>query len=155
MMVLWAHRTSPRTAIGETPFRLAYGSEALIPLEIGIPSNRVEQFDPIANEEGIQSNVDLVDEVRDKAAAQIAAYQQRTAMYYNKHVKERMFRVGDLVLQEVEASNPQALGKLMPNWEGPYLVADSPRIGSYKLQTMDGTIIKNTWHASRLRKYYQ
>ena len=29
--VLWAYRTTVRTPTGETPFRLAYGSEAVIP----------------------------------------------------------------------------------------------------------------------------
>lgn len=41
MMVLWAHRTTPRMATGETPFKLAYGSESLVPVEIGVPSTRV------------------------------------------------------------------------------------------------------------------
>ncbi|KAL2230406.1 UNVERIFIED_CONTAM: Gag-Pol polyprotein [Sesamum indicum] len=33
--VLWAYRTTPRTSTGETPFSLVYGSEAVIPAEIG------------------------------------------------------------------------------------------------------------------------
>ena len=31
-----------RTPTGETPFRLAYGSEAIIPTEVGITSYRVD-----------------------------------------------------------------------------------------------------------------
>lgn len=60
-----------------------------------------------------------------------------------------------MVLTEAEASTPQQIGKLMPNWEGPYKVIDTPRIGTYKLQDLDGSVIKNTWHASQLRRYYQ
>ena len=33
--VLWTYRTTARTPTGETPFRLAYGSEAVIPAEVG------------------------------------------------------------------------------------------------------------------------
>ena len=40
--VLWAYRTTPRIPTGESPFSLAYGTEAMIPLEIGLPSSRVE-----------------------------------------------------------------------------------------------------------------
>ena len=31
--VLWAYRTTARTSVGETPFSLAYGTEAVIPVE--------------------------------------------------------------------------------------------------------------------------
>ncbi|GAU39748.1 hypothetical protein TSUD_219910 [Trifolium subterraneum] len=40
--VLWAYRTTPHSTTGETPFRLAYGTEAVIPVEIGEPSRRIE-----------------------------------------------------------------------------------------------------------------
>ncbi|XP_077215762.1 uncharacterized protein LOC143850388 [Tasmannia lanceolata] len=40
--VLWAYRTTPRTATGESPFSLTFGVEAVIPIEIGIPSPCVE-----------------------------------------------------------------------------------------------------------------
>jgi len=36
--VLWVYRTTTKTSIGETPFSLVYGAEALIPVEIGEPS---------------------------------------------------------------------------------------------------------------------
>ena len=38
--VLWAYRTTARTSIGETPFRLTYGTEVVIPIEVGIISIR-------------------------------------------------------------------------------------------------------------------
>ena len=37
--VLWAYRTTSRTSTKETPFSRAYGVEALIPVEIGVPSS--------------------------------------------------------------------------------------------------------------------
>ena len=36
--VLWAYRMTSKTSTGETPFLLAYEIEALIPVEVGIPS---------------------------------------------------------------------------------------------------------------------
>ncbi|GKF58894.1 reverse transcriptase domain-containing protein [Tanacetum coccineum] len=36
--VLWAHRTSIKQSNGETPFSLTYGSKAVIPAEISIPT---------------------------------------------------------------------------------------------------------------------
>uniref|UniRef100_A0A2N9G674 Uncharacterized protein n=1 Tax=Fagus sylvatica TaxID=28930 RepID=A0A2N9G674_FAGSY len=38
--------TTPRRSTGETPFSLAYGSEAVIPLEIGLPTLRTSEWEP-------------------------------------------------------------------------------------------------------------
>nr|XP_016499424.1 PREDICTED: uncharacterized protein LOC107818028 [Nicotiana tabacum] len=38
--VLWAYRTTSKISTGATPFSLVYGSEALIPVEVGKPSIR-------------------------------------------------------------------------------------------------------------------
>ena len=50
--------------MGETPFRLAYGSEAVIPVEVRHTSYRVENYDESKNDEAIRLQLDLVDEVR-------------------------------------------------------------------------------------------
>ena len=40
--VVWAYRTTARTPTGETPFRVTYGTEAVIPVEVGASSIRQE-----------------------------------------------------------------------------------------------------------------
>ena len=42
--VLWAYRTTARTPTGETSFRLAYGTDVIIPAEVGLTSYRVENY---------------------------------------------------------------------------------------------------------------
>ena len=42
--VLWAYRTTMRTLTGETPFKLAYGSKAVIPAEVHMTSHRGESI---------------------------------------------------------------------------------------------------------------
>ena len=37
---LWAYRTTHKTATGHTPFSLALGSEAMIPVELEVPTHR-------------------------------------------------------------------------------------------------------------------
>ena len=51
--ILWAYRTTARTPTGETPFRLTYRSEAVIPAEVGITSYRVHNHDENRNDEAI------------------------------------------------------------------------------------------------------
>ena len=40
-LALWAYRTSQRTTTGYTPFSLVYGSEAVLPTEILVPTARL------------------------------------------------------------------------------------------------------------------
>ena len=61
--VLWAYRTTVRTPIGETSFRLAYRTGAVIPTEIGLTSYRVDSYSEETNEEELRLQLDLVDEV--------------------------------------------------------------------------------------------
>jgi hypothetical protein len=36
--------------------------------------------------------------------------------------------------------------KLAPPWEGPFIVTEVLRLGTYKLQTADGEVFANTWN---------
>ena len=62
--VLWAYRMTARTPTGETPFQLAYGSEAVIPTEVGLISYRIRNHDEGGNDDSMHLYLDLVDEVR-------------------------------------------------------------------------------------------
>ena len=52
--VLWAYRTTARTPTGETPFRLTYGADAVIPAEVGLTSYRVQNYMEDKNEEAMR-----------------------------------------------------------------------------------------------------
>ncbi|KAK3012405.1 hypothetical protein RJ639_012054 [Escallonia herrerae] len=153
--ILWAYHTTTRTATGETPFSLAFGTEAIIPLEIGLPSARLVTYNPDTNDAGLRGNLDLLDETRDQVAMRLAAYQHRVAKFFDKRVRSHTFRIGDLVLRRMDVSIPRdAIGKLSPNWEGPYSVIKLGGPGSYQLETLDGKAIPRTWNARILRQYY-
>ena len=133
---------------------LAYGAEAVVPVEIMQASPRIKAFDQETNEEGMRLALDLIDEVRDEANARNMEHQKKASFYYNLRVKERFFRQGDLVLRKIEASGVGQKGKLAPNWEGPYRVKETIGRGSYKLETLEGNEVPRTWHASNLKVYY-
>ena len=114
--VLWACRTMARTPTGETPFRLTYGNEAVIPAEIGLTSYRVDNHGEVRNDEAIRLQFDLVDEVKVVAEQRLARYQDRMAKHYNSRVRHRDFKVGDLILRKVMgAARDPTQGKLGPN----------------------------------------
>ena len=70
--VLWVYWTTARTPTGETPFRLTYGADAVIPAEIGLTSYRVQSYTEDKNEETMRLQLDLVDEARAMAKQRLA-----------------------------------------------------------------------------------
>ena len=114
--ILWAYRTTARMPIGETPFRLTYGSEAVIPAEVGLTSYKVDNHDERKNDEAIRLQLNLVKEVRETAEQRLARYQDRMAKHYNSRVRHRDFQVGDLILRKVMGTTKDPTqGKLGPN----------------------------------------
>ena len=137
--VLWAYRKTSRTSTGETPFSLAYGVEAIIPVEVGIPSLWRETYNPDENRALMSYELDLLE---DLAALRTASYKRRSERYFNSKVKERRFKEGDLVLRKVLPNMKEFnIGVLGPNWEGPYIIADVLRPGTYKLKRLDGKTV--------------
>ncbi|XP_074323515.1 uncharacterized protein LOC141660432 [Apium graveolens] len=126
-------RDKPRTSTGETPFKL------MLPIEVGSPSHRAINFNKVANKEGLRTNMELIDEVRDQAVTKMEKYKEKTKEHFSKKSRVKNFQVGDLVLRDTEASDPTNTGKLMPKWEGPYKVKEFLRPGTYKLLNLDGS----------------
>ena len=70
--VLWAYQTTVRTPTGKTPFRLTYGVDAVIPVEVGLTTYRVQNYMEDENEEAMCLKLDLVDEARATAEQRLA-----------------------------------------------------------------------------------
>ena len=154
--VLWAYRTMQKSATRETPFALAFGTEAVAPVEVGIKSPRIELASVEHNDEALRLNLDLLDEKREQVQRRAEEYQRKTTKYYNQRVKPRSYMPGDLVLKKLlPARKNPAHGKLGPNWEGPYIVSRVVRLGNYELQTEEGKILQHTWNAEHLKRFYQ
>ena len=63
-----------RTPTKETSFRLTYRNEAVIPVEVGLTSYRVENYDESWNDEAMRLQLDLVDEVRATTEQRLTQY---------------------------------------------------------------------------------
>ena len=83
--VLWVYRRTVRTPTGETPFKLAYGSEAVIPAEV----HRVTMYQDKDNEEQLRLNLDLIDEVKTDAEERTTRYKNLMARQHDAMVKPR------------------------------------------------------------------
>ena len=89
--VLWAYRMTARTPTGETPFRLTYKADAIIPAEVGLTNYRVQNYMEDKNEEAMRLQLDLMDEARATAEQRLARYQNLMSKHYNTKVRHRDF----------------------------------------------------------------
>ncbi|KAE8733240.1 Detected protein of unknown function [Hibiscus syriacus] len=154
---LYAYRTTVRTSTGATPFSLVYRMEAVLPIEVEIPSLRILRETKLDESEWIQARVDqlnLVEEKRLKAIFHGQMYQKRMMKSHDKKVHPREFQEGDLVLRKILPIHKDFRGKWMPNWEGPYVVKKAFSGGALILAEMDGKILRNPINSDSVKKYY-
>nr|XP_009618090.1 uncharacterized protein LOC104110325 [Nicotiana tomentosiformis] len=149
--VFWAYRTKTKISMGETPFSLVYGAEALIPVKIGEPSTRYTHL----TEEEMRVNLDLLEKRREASLIRMASQKQMIERYYNRKANLRYLNSGDFILKKVFRSTKAANeGKLSSNWEGHYRVQGIAGKGAYELETVDGKVLPSNWNAVHLKKYY-
>ena len=76
----------------------------------------MDNHDEKKNDKARHLQLNLLDEIRATAKQRLARYQDLMAKHYNSRVKQRDFKVGDLVLRKVMgATRDSAQGKLGPN----------------------------------------
>jgi hypothetical protein len=150
--VLWANRTTPYSTTGESPFRLTYGTEEVLPIELTKLTWRTDaSTDFPANTANLREEVEFVDEVRIGATLREAALKQKIAARHSKKVIKREFDVGDLLLRRNQKDSEE--GKLAANWDG-YRIRMKTGTGAYRLEDLHQNAIPRTFNAEKLRKYY-
>jgi hypothetical protein len=148
---LWGLHTQPSKPMGQSPYFLVYGSEAILPADVMWDSPAVEQYDEGISEDSRRVDIDGLEEARCVALIQSARYLEGIRRYHDRNVKELSFNVGDLVLCHIQ--NTEGLHKLSSPWEGPFTVAKVTGPGSYRLQTLEGEDISNLWNIDHLCRF--
>ena len=150
--VVWGLRTQISRATGYSPFFLVYGSEAVLPADLIWLSPRIEQYEEGEAEETRRLEIDSIEEIRDSAIIQNARYQQGLRRHYDKSTQPRSLKPGDSVLRLIQKKDGRH--KLLSPWEGPFIVKTTIVPGTYELMTPDEIPVKNTWHISQLKRFY-
>ncbi|EOX94716.1 RNA-directed DNA polymerase (Reverse transcriptase), Ribonuclease H [Theobroma cacao] len=154
---LHAYRTTVRTSTGATPFSLVYGMEAVLPIEVEIPSLRVLKEVQLEEAEWVNARyeqLNLIEEKRLTALCHGQLYQKRMMRAYDKKAHSRQFREGELVLKRILPNQHDLRGKWTPNWEGPFVVKKAFSGGALILAEMDGREFSNPVNADAVKKYF-
>ena len=70
-------------------------------------------------------------------------------MYNILIIKQKAFSKGNLVFQRTFKE-----GKLKPNWDGPFIIADDGSKGAYRIQFQCGKMEARPWNSAYLKKYF-
>uniref|UniRef100_A0A2N9HVE6 RNA-directed DNA polymerase n=1 Tax=Fagus sylvatica TaxID=28930 RepID=A0A2N9HVE6_FAGSY len=158
---LWAYRGSTKTATGFTPFSLVYGTDAISPTELLVPSPRILhgmdlEADADICAEARAADLEGLEEARELAQVRSLRYHQKLADAYEKTLQTRIFAKGQMVLRAVDhvRRGLPSPSKFAPNWEEPYLIREAYDSGYYKLSTADGTTLVDPINGKWLKRYY-
>ena len=136
--------------MGETPFSLTYGAEAVIPTEVNLRSARVSGFSPAKNSDLMLKQLNLLEECWESTTIRLVKYQQKLAQRYNRDMRKREFEAGDLVLRKVVGNSwdvnigcgaGRALGTKQPIVIVCLVTISSLRLGLVPEELTDSTFI--------------
>ena len=155
--LLHGYRTSARTSTGETPYSLVYGMEAVLPIEVQIPSLRIMKVAGLNEDNWIQTRLDQLNLINEKRLTAIfhgQTYQKRMIKAFNKKVIRQEYQVGDLVIKRIILSQGDPRGKWTPTYKGPFMVKNIFSGGAMILTTIDGDDLPHPVNADIVKKYY-
>jgi hypothetical protein len=88
--------------------------------------------------------LDQIDDASDVVMMHSARYQQALRQYLAQRIRRQDFNKGDLVLRLRQDNRGHH--KLSPPWEGPYIVVEVLKPGTYKLANEQGEVLTNAWN---------
>ena len=111
-------------------------------MDIAFRAPRVEHYN---EEQAIAVWAEDVDRAKEEClitCIYTAKYLEGLRRYYNRNIRGRSFTVSDLVLRRKQKT--EGMHKFSSSWEGPYVVKEVTRPGSYRLCDLDGIDIPNS-----------
>ncbi|XP_059629617.1 uncharacterized protein LOC132272495 [Cornus florida] len=155
---LWAYRNLKRTSTGTTPYRLTFGHDAVLPMELNVKSARValqHNLIPADYNEAMLAELEDLDEVQKLALDHLMVHKAKVMKAYDKRVKFKSFAEGDMVWQTIlpPGKVDRTYGKWSPTWNGPYIVHQVLHGGAYKLKDLDGEVHERPINERYMKKY--
>ena len=116
--VMMAYRSSVHESTGFSPYRLMFGEECTLPMDIGLPRDQLDTSESITSPYALWVR-DALEEAYDQVRQHSGQAVQRQKLLYDRRAVKRDFAVGDWVMRYY---SPAKKCKLDSPWIGPYLI---------------------------------
>ena len=112
--VMMAYRSSVHESTGFSPYRLMFGEECTLPMDIGLPRDQLDTSESISSPYALWVR-DALEEAYDQFRQHSGQAVRRQKRLYDRRAVKRDFGVGDYY-------SPAKKCKLDSPWIGPYLI---------------------------------
>ncbi|XP_075633401.1 uncharacterized protein LOC142605858 [Castanea sativa] len=150
------YRASIGASTRATFHSLVYGSKTVLPIEVEIQSLRMLVETKVLEEDWMKERykqLALVDEKRARAHYHAQRYQKRITKAFNKKVKLRNLKEGDLVLKLLRDETVDPRGKMKPRWSGPFIIKKIMSGCATRITNLDGEEMFHPIDMDRLQRY--
>ena len=116
--VMMAYRSSVHESMGFSPYRLMFGEECILPMDIGMPHQNPATQDIVASMYAVWVKV-LLEVAFDQMCRHSGKAVRRQKWLYDQRAVRRLVALGDWVMQYYPAGKKCKLDSI---WAGPYLI---------------------------------
>ncbi|OLY78713.1 hypothetical protein AYI68_g7230 [Smittium mucronatum] len=158
-LALWADRIAWKRTTEESPYKLLFGQESVLPIELKYQTWNTLNLDSTKTTENLisahvyqpEAKEDLVTDVAQK----LKEFRERNRVYFESihKIRRDALKTGEIVLLYDSTIGKSRQSKLDDIWMGPYMIESSSGNGSYRIKELDGTIKRTPVAGNRLRRF--